>query len=283
VNPRLIIDLPALPQNGMHNGGKVMIGPDENVYLIVGDLGGYHTQTENYDMPSIGTSVIYRISQNGSAVEGILGNNNPTAKFYAYGIRNSFGMDFDPITGNLWDTENGLSAVEELNLVEPGFNSGWKRVEGPAELNEKFDHSDLYDFNGRGKYSDPEFTWAYNIAPTAVKFLSSNRFGHEYRGDLLIGDFLNGNIYIFDLNKNRTGLLLNGPLEDTVAEWQDFSELQKLIFAEGFGPIMDIQIGPDGYLYILSLKQHVPFGRYHIQEEGMLFRVKPIDAKPGLT
>ena len=51
-------------------------------------------------------------------------------KYYAYGIRNSFGIDFDPVTGNLWDTENGPGFGDEINLVEPGFNSGWSRVQG---------------------------------------------------------------------------------------------------------------------------------------------------------
>ena len=54
-------------------------------------------------------------------------------KYYAYGIRNSFGMDFDPVTGNLWDTENGPSYGDEINLVEPGFNSGWQVVQGSLE------------------------------------------------------------------------------------------------------------------------------------------------------
>ena len=39
-------------------------------------------------------------------------------------------MDFDPVTGKLWDTENGPSFGDEINLVEPGFNSGWLRIQG---------------------------------------------------------------------------------------------------------------------------------------------------------
>ena len=42
-----------------------------------------------------------------------------------YSLRNTFGMDFDPITGNLWDTENGNTFGDEINLVKPGFDSGW--------------------------------------------------------------------------------------------------------------------------------------------------------------
>ena len=53
-------------------------------------------------------------------------------KVFAYGIRNSFGMAFDPDEGNLWTQENGEDAFDEINLVEPGFNGGWIQIMGPV-------------------------------------------------------------------------------------------------------------------------------------------------------
>ena len=73
----------------------------------------------------------------------------PLSMYYAYGIRNSFGMDFDPISGNLWDTENGPGNSDEINLVLPGFNSGWQEVMGIAAMEEGSDPADLVDFGGR--------------------------------------------------------------------------------------------------------------------------------------
>lgn len=52
-------------------------------------------------------------------------------RYFAYGIRKSFGMDFDPLIGNLWITENGEDEYDEVNLVRPGFNSGWHQLMGP--------------------------------------------------------------------------------------------------------------------------------------------------------
>ena len=60
--------------------------------------------------------------------QGILGDISPLNLYYAYGIRNSFGIDFDPVTGNLWDTENGPAYADEINIVKPGFNSGYTPV-----------------------------------------------------------------------------------------------------------------------------------------------------------
>jgi Glucose/sorbosone dehydrogenases len=48
-------------------------------------------------------------------------------KVFAYGIRNSFGMDFDPVSGALWEEENGDDSFDEINRVEPGMNGGWVR------------------------------------------------------------------------------------------------------------------------------------------------------------
>ena len=126
-------------------------------------------------------------------------NNNKDIinKYYAYGIRNSFGLDFDPVTGKLWDTENGPSFGDEINLIEPGFNSGWKDVqgvwkvkggnEGDAELNPS---DGLADFGGKGKYSAPKFIWENVVGPTAIKFLDSDKIGKQYQNDMFVGDFI---------------------------------------------------------------------------------------------
>src|SRR5919199_1089311 len=132
VNPKLLLDLPAVPGPN-HDAGKVLVGPDQNVYLIIGDVRAHRTQAENTPNgpPPDGTGGILRVTQDGVAVQtNPLGNTDPLNKYYAYGIRNSFGMDFDPVTKNLWDTENGPSYGDEINLVQPEFNSGWTRIQG---------------------------------------------------------------------------------------------------------------------------------------------------------
>ncbi len=137
VNPKLLLDLPAAP-GPRHMGGIIEIGPDDNLCVSVGDLDGtfrerYQTLAQNYQNGSLpdGRSSILRVTQDGLPVgQGILSDTYPLNLYYAYGIRNSFGMDWDPVTGNLWDTENGPHYGDEINLVEPGFNSGWVSVQG---------------------------------------------------------------------------------------------------------------------------------------------------------
>jgi aldose sugar dehydrogenase len=259
VNPKLLLDLPAIPNR--HNGGPVVVGPDQNVYVVLGDH-DLEIQAQNIasaEEPD-GTSGIHRVTQNGEVVDGkgILGDEDPLNKYYAYGIRNSFGMDFDPVTGKLWTTENGPSKGDEINLVEPGFNSGWKAVSGMSSDSDDFDpEADLVSFGGKGKYSDPEFVWAAHgdigsvVGPTALKFLDSDKLGIQYQNDMFVGDVHNGRIYHFDLNNERTELILDGMLADKVADVD--SENENIIFADGVGSITDIEVGPDGYLYVVSI------------------------------
>lgn len=101
-------------------------GTTTNIYVAVGDGEPSKTVTANYENSEIlGYGGILALDHNGNLVfkNGILGSKDPSNRYYAYGIRNSFGFDFDPITGNLWDTENGPGFGDEINFVEPGFNS----------------------------------------------------------------------------------------------------------------------------------------------------------------
>src|SRR5215204_2072673 len=257
VNPILLLDLPATP-GPRHNGGVVMIGPDNNVYLVIGDVDGHRTEAQNQESGGEpdGTSGILRITQDGRPVgSGILGDSYPLNLYYAYGIRNSFGFDFDPVTGNIWDTENGPGYGDEINLVEPGFNSGWLEITGMSSNADDFDLEEdgLVSFDGKGEYSDPEFEWRDTLGPTAAKFLNSDKLGAEYVNDMFVGDIVNGRIYHFELNQDRTELILDGLLADKVAATESVTELEQIIFAEGFGGITELEVGPDGYLYVVSL------------------------------
>jgi glucose/arabinose dehydrogenase len=252
VNPLLLLDLPAVP-GPRHNSGNILIGPDNNLYVSVGDLDGHITLAQNVIGSSgvDGSSSILKITQDGQPVgQGILGDSGISKKYYAYGLRNSFGMDFDPVSGKLWDTENGASYGDEINIVEPGFNSGWLQIQGMAPAD--FEFEDLINFQGKGNYSDPEFVWTDTVGPTAIKFLGSDTLGHQYRNDIFVSDITQGNIYHFDLTGNRTNLILNGLLADKVSN--NSTENQGIIFGEGFGGISDLEVGPyDGYLYVVSL------------------------------
>jgi glucose/arabinose dehydrogenase len=260
-NPTLLLDLPALP-GPYHNGGKMVIGPDHYLYVIIGSLNTADgvLQNNKHGKGPDDTSVILRINPN----DGSAAPNNPfindattnpaMQKYYAYGIRNSFGLTFDPITGYIWDTETGELHYDEVNLVKPGFNSGWYKVMGPISRSNNITiQRDLVNFKG-SHYSDPAFSWYTKVGVTAIEFFKSSKLGQKYTNDVFVGDINNGNLYYFELNKTRTGFSFDpntqSGLIDKVAD--NKAEASQITFATGFGGITDIKTGPDGFLYILS-------------------------------
>jgi aldose sugar dehydrogenase len=309
VNPKLLIDIPIYWNNrvypkvyssiingeshwgqyrlgeGIHQGGKLLLDNDNNIFVSTGDGGtcrnydscyrslknGYlsgKTANKVGGFNPVGMGGILHVTKDGkpTSYEGIIGDEIPLSYYYAYGIRNSFGLDIDPVTGNLWDTESGPEFGDEINLVYPGFNSGWAKIQGiwplynytnlmrSSEIGYHYPsvvpaEEKLEDFAGKGHYSDPEFIWNDSKGVTSIKFLDTDRLGKHYENDMFVGDAY-GTIYHFDLNENRTELKLNGSLLDKVAN--NDSEIQDFIFAQGLDTITDIQVGPDGNMYILS-------------------------------
>ena len=250
---QLILDLPGEPGPN-HNGGKMQIGPDGMLYAVKGDLNrdGMLQNVRDGPLPD-DTSVILRVDYNGNGVGNVLSALGvDLSKYYAYGVRNSFGFDFDPLTGILWDAEDGPADFDEINIVLPGFNSGWNRVMGPIGR-EGITPQDLVQFQG-SHYADPVFSWLRSEGITDMEIFNSSSLGERYTYNMFVGDINNGNLYFFTINSNRTGLDLGGiaGLEDLVADNNE--ELDAVIFGREFsGGITDIETGPDGYLYILTL------------------------------
>ena len=268
-NPVLLLDLPGEP-GPYHNGGKIKVGPDEQLYVVIGDLTSPSTILQNHVLDSDAipnnTSVIIRIDPlNGNPSpdnpfknqsQNDLIDNFSLDYYYAYGIRNSFGLSFDPITGSLWDTENGEDKFDETNLVKPGFNSGWYKIMGPISRNKNFRENDLVMLNN-SYYSDPKFSWFKPIGVTDLEFYNSSRLGNKFSNNIFVGGINAGDLYFFKIDDNRTGIRIDPSmsghtdLTDSIADPQD--DLSPTLFARGFsGRITDIETGPDGYVYVLT-------------------------------
>lgn len=271
VAPKLIASLPGLP-GPSHNGGKLLMDKEKNLFVTIGDLQttkfnqnktGYDTKAQNIINGTIpdGRGGILQITQDGKPVgNGTLGVDYPLNLYYAYGIKNSFGIGLDPVTDNLWDTENGPQFGDEINLVKPGFNSGWEKVQGIWKLNQTREKDGIFDnstkgvefvnFSSKGKYSNPEFVWDKPVAPTALAFLDSDKLGQQYTNDIFVGSAKKGTLFHFDLKPDRESLDLIGDLADLVYSKKDDSS--KIVFGENFGVVTDLKVGPDGYLYVVS-------------------------------
>jgi glucose/arabinose dehydrogenase len=255
-NPSPVLELPAEP-GPVHNGGKIIIGPDGYLYAVIGDvMSPGLLQNIREDSSPDDNGVILRVNpDNGSAAPDnpfADNGNSSLSKYFAYGIRNGFGMDFDPVSGHLWATENGEANYDEINLVKPGFNSGWSAVMGPGSF--PFSEDELVNFPG-SHYADPVFSWRDSVGPTDIEFYTSSELGDKYRNGIFIGEAFEENLYFFEVNETRNGLELGAAdqesgLSDLVVDVKD--DLSLVTFGTGFEGITDIETGSDGSLYILS-------------------------------
>lgn len=311
------------PERGNHDGGVLRFGPDGKLYVLFGDVGRRgHLQnlrfgpTENVFGPAVAddqfggpepddahlAGVILRLNDDGSTpadnpffsfgdlMGGEAGRN--IQKIFAYGIRNSFGMAFDPLSGNLWAQENGEDAADELNLVEAGMNSGWIQIQGPigrladyrqiertALHHEDFPNLQQFRWGPEliadsteealarlfvlpeSHFSDPEFTWKHVVPPAGIGFVSGEGLGNAHAGTLWVGaaDVTpnDGVLFRFRLTGNRRMIAVDDPrLEDRVADNVDFHELtetESILAGDGFGVVTDIVTTPGGTLWLVSL------------------------------
>ena len=249
VNKKLINTLPS--RNCCHQGGYMVTSPNGEIFATIGDLenireSGIPSKLQNNEDGGVDdTSIILRVGIDENTISPMT-SDDPFSHYYAIGIRNSFGLAFDPITGNLWDTENGQVCCDEINLVTENFNSGWALVQGMSNENSISVIPKIENF----EYSNPEFTWDQVNAPTALA-IPGNNWGEKYQNSLFVSDYIFGKIYKFELNDSRDGFVFQDPsLQDLIFHEGDNSD--EIIFATEFGRISDMKFGPDGSLYVAS-------------------------------
>ena len=249
INPTLLKELPS---NVSHNGGVMVAGDDDIVYAVIGDTLRYGL-LQNKPLEWLKGDDI-GLGDNGVILELETGKS-----YFAIGIRNSFGLAIDPNTGNLWATENGDDDFDEINLIHEKFNSGWIVTMGPATESQLESIPGYEDYT----YGDPKFSWETPIAPTGLEFAKFKE-NNNYDNSLFVGDCNTGNLYKFELNKNRDGFeFASSFLQDNVVNKNE--SLDEIIIGSGFGCITDIERGPDGFLYVVSLSN------------GIIYRILPTE------
>ena len=315
---RNIIRLRALQQDagqplrGNHNGGLLRFGPDGKLYILFGDNGrrGFlqnvnslgQVPDDEFGGPQPDdahlTGVVLRLNDDGSTPSDNPFFNSSTnltgqaaaniKKVFGYGVRNGFGMAFDPLAGYLWTQENGDDAFDEMNRVSPGFNGGWIQAMGPVSRVSEYKSIETTYGNGTlqqlrwppgnimntpqgalavmynipgSQYTDPEFSWKYAVAPAAIGFVKGRGLGPQFEGDLLVGasrtTLLNGFLFRFKFSDDRKHFKFTDSfLNDLVADNEDkfdLSESESLVIGRDFGIVTDIQTAPNGNVFVVSL------------------------------
>ena len=303
---------------GNHNGGILRFGPDGKLYILMGDNGrrgflqnlqcgptsvcpGPIVADDQFGGPEPDdahlTGFILRLNDDGSTPSDNPFFNASTTltgqaaanikKLYAYGVRNGFGLAFDPLSGNLWDQENGDDAFDEMNRVTAGSNNGWVEVMGPnsrvaqfKQIESTYGNGDLQQLRWSpsliadtpaaalarlymlpgAHYNDPEFSWKYAIPASPLGFVQGRGLGPQFEGDMFVGAartfLVGGFLFRFKLTPDRLHFAFSDSrLNDLVADNQDkfdITESESLLIGRDFGITTDIETGPNGDLYVVS-------------------------------
>lgn len=259
-----------------HHGGAPRFGPDGKLYVPVGDLrhatwitghSGLLISSNFEGTTTQDMGVILRINDDGTTPTDnpwTGANTVPGAqRWFCYGVRNSFGMDFDPVTGHLWNTDNGESTFDEINLSFAGFNSGHSDIMGPVgHPSQTGSTAGLVNLPGSA-YADPKFSWLGTIGVTGLRHLYASALGASFNDAVLVGGVNQGYLWLFRLNGARDGFVFTNPgLNDLVHDVANGyatpagTEGAELLFGTAFGitqmGTIAIEVGPDRLPYVLT-------------------------------
>ncbi len=219
----------------MHQGGGIAFGPDGFLYFAVGDQGtGGNSQDLSKEFGKI-----MRIAKDGSipADNPFVGVAGARPSIWAYGARNPFRLVLDPHDGSMWIGDvggNAATASEELNRLIRGANYGWPGQEGTSCFASSCVGVTFPTWSYR--HDDPAFSIVTGGGCiVAGAFYRATQFPAEYRGNLFVGDF--GNRWMRRLVFDAAGNVIAAPVFDP---------------QPATGPIVDIEVGPDGALYTLT-------------------------------
>ena len=201
-----------------HNGGRIAFGPDGKLYGIVGDA---HDAANAQDLSDEDRGKIIRIKADG----GVPGNNPFGDRVWAFGIRNSFGFDFNPDDGVLWETENGPACNDEVNVIRKGRNYGWgsdETCEGASPGNTNQDGPDPIL---------PELFYESPVGITGIAFCDGCRLGRRSEGSAYFGAVNNGDVTRMILTDAGTGV-----------------ERRAVVYDHG-SSTLSFEVGPGGRIY----------------------------------
>lgn len=228
---RTILSAAAGPASN-HNGGRILFGPDGKLYVVIGD----NARPANaQDRTGNLRGKILRVNPDGS-----IPATNPFGRIWAYGIRNSIGFAFDPVTGRLWEQDNGPACNDEVNRIVKGGNHAW----GPNQDCSSGTSPTNTNNSGPSPRILPRYTFVDTKGLTGVAFCAACGLGQAVNGDLLVGAVNDGIIRRFDLNARRKGIV-GGPI----------------VVLDRPGPVISLEVGPNGRIYF--------------SDEGAVYRLVP--------
>lgn len=226
-------------QSQMHFGCRIVEARDGHLFLVLGDRYSRMQDAQKLDNHN---GKVVRVRKDGSPGEGnpFAGRSGALPEIWSLGHRNAQGATLGP-DGRVWMHEHGPQGGDEINVPEAGRNYGWPVI----TYGENYGGGAIGEgITERQGLEQPLHHWTPSIAPSGMAFLTSDRYGPQWKGNLFVGSL-------------KFGYL--GRLELAGGKVQREHRL-----LQGVGRVRDVRQGPDGLLYLVT-----------DSPEGRLVRVAP--------
>jgi glucose/arabinose dehydrogenase len=240
-------------------GGKILFGPDETLYVTVGDRDrlcctGTEDNSLRMKAQDLGNHVgkTLRIRDDGSVPPDnpFVGRPGAKPEIFTYGHRNGYGLAFNPETGELWQAEIGPMGGDEVNILLPGHNYGWPLVSMGRNYTGSLVSDEPYS---RAGMDNARMFWVPSISPSSLTFYTGERFP-QWRGNLFVG-------------------ALNGLSLQRIAFGQPSqAERREAVLRSLNVRIRDVQQTRDGYLYVATERRFGGAGA-----DGTILRLEPAE------
>jgi glucose/arabinose dehydrogenase len=223
-----------------HFGCRIVEARDGTLFLTLGDRFSRKEDAQKLDNH---LGKVVRIAKDGSVPKDnpFVGQPGALPEIWSYGHRNGQGAALAP-DGRLWMTEHGPQGGDEINVAQAGRNHGWPVI----TYGENYGGGKIGDgITARDGMEQPLHYWVPSIAPSGMAFLTSDRYGAGWKGNLFVGSLKFGYLDRIELKDGKV-----------VAEHK--------LLADGRARIRDVKQGPDGLLYVLT-----------DESDGKLLRLRP--------
>ena len=210
---------------GQHFGSRIVFDNDGYLFLSIGERGARDVNPQDITRDG---GKIYRFNDDGSIPDDNPFINEDGAKtaIYSYGHRNPQGLAKNPETGEIWDNEHGPRGGDEINIIKPGENYGWPLV----TFGINYSGTEITDKTEMEGMTQPIHYWLPSIAPSGMAFISSDTYGKDWKGSVLVGS------------------LKFQYLERLAMDGNTVTKREKLM--ADLGRVRDVKEGPDGLIYV---------------------------------